>query len=191
MPTIEIPDYPKLPSNLLEGYFSLALNSDAIHPSQRNAPGLYIFHDKTWFADCRHMLGWSREIIHCVKTAWYSGILTGPAIVPNWLCGHAFRLTPEKYVRYQVSGTDRVLSAKELVTAATLAAKELEAADVHLDQWGCDEHNLWPAFIDRHVQAKVSEHPILEHLSAKHSNRELHILLANWGNQKHHPEYGK
>jgi hypothetical protein len=57
MAFIEVPNYEKLPPELFEGYFTLAINSEHLHPAQRNAPGLYLYHDKKWFADCRHMLG--------------------------------------------------------------------------------------------------------------------------------------
>jgi hypothetical protein len=190
VPTIQIPDYARLPETLYGDVFSLAVDSNQIHPAQRNAPGLYLFHDGKWFADARHMLGWSREVIHSLQAkSWVEATFKKNRLYPDWLCGHAFQLQANG--KYQVSGDGRQLETGQLIELASQAQVALEAADVKIDQWGAAGHMDWLRVTAHHVQAKADAHPIVAHILGERNHLEVHTLMANWGNQVHHPKYPK
>jgi hypothetical protein len=177
--TTELPIASKLPQTLYEGAFTLS-------PAGETA--LYLFIDKTWCANLCHMLGWSREIIHSLKSNWMLGLFM-KKLRPDWLCGHAFQWD-EKFGAYKVSSTDKMFSADRLIQLAQETQYMLEDADIHTDQWGATKHDEWLDRITDIVSSKAN-HPIVAELLKNKTPLELHTMLANHGNSIHHQEYPK
>jgi hypothetical protein len=183
MPVIihELPFLDKLPPKLYGGNFDLLSV-----PDQNTA--IYIFHDKTWFANLQHMLGWSREIIHSLKSTWMQNLFGGGrALRPDWLCGHAFQRV-ENNITYRISGREgSIVQVNTLIEWASEAQTALEGADIHTDQWGSKTHEGWKDAIRTNLDNK--NHPLIQEIRKARSDLEVHTMLANHGNATHHPQY--
>jgi hypothetical protein len=203
MPLVQVPDYAKLPDTLFVEYppevatwrgqdplpgFKHCINEAAIHPLQQKQMDLYIFHDKRWCADSKHMLGWAREVIHSLKASdWMQGMFKKRSLKPEWLVAHAYRWMKDG--TYLISGTEIRLPIKNLIALAQRVQSGLEAADVTIDQWGSSSHEDWHEKIKGHVEAKAAKHPMLAEFLQERSHIEVHTMLANHGNAIHHAEY--
>lgn len=195
MPTIEIPIFDKLPQTLMGDTFTLNHVTDQM--------AYYLFHDKLWMADHRHMLGWAREAKHSLEQL-------NPAQSPDWIFGHAFRKslnrpnpnllgsfkwgqgTTERMENlniqpvYELSGETDVYNKLKMIFMCDGAIRDLELAGVTIDQWGAHSTPHWLDHLVNHIDAK---HPIAEAALKVLSPLQFHTVKNNHSNSIHHPEY--
>lgn len=126
-------------------------------------------------ADCTHILGWSRELIHSLPHS------------PNWLMGHAFRRQEDG--TYQVSGSDQKVREVDLIAWAKEAQSLLAKADVTLGQWNDTSHEDWPEAIKREHDKVIQDHSGKFHRAAIGDDVKFHVLRCNAANEVHCPEY--
>jgi hypothetical protein len=176
----ELPIVEKLPQTLYGGSFDLQVIKE-------HKTGIYMFHDKKWFADLRHMLGWSREIIHSLKGNWMRDIFQSRPLRPDWIHGHAFQRVTDTSYRISGKKENAVVAVHILVEWAEFAQDALEKADIHIDQWGSTTHEEWRDAIGKHLDNK--KHPMIQEMRRTKNDIEVHTMLANHGNALHHGEY--
>lgn len=169
------PYYDLLPKSLYDGAFILVVN-----PTGEPRSKLYLFHDKTWFANAEHMLGWSREVVHSltklVAADW-----------PHWLLGHAVRLQPDN--SYQLSSSDQRCTSTWLIDKAKEAQILLAAADVKVDQWGHDNNDTWHEAISKELDIVTTSWESKFVRRAVGNDLVYHTMKNNESNGIHHTEY--
>jgi hypothetical protein len=170
--TTWVPLYDKLPASLYGPNFTLVVN-----PKGEPQAHLYLFHDKTWMADSTHMLGWSREITHCLSAGRD----------PLWLCGHAFERVDDK--TYEVSGSGTTVTVDQLIAWAKEAQEQLAVADVTVGQWGDESHDDFPAALTREHDKVIRNPSEKFHRAALGDDLKFHVVRCNSANEVHHPEY--
>jgi hypothetical protein len=184
--TIRSPHYDKLPKELYDGAFQVWIAPGGDYEHGR--PCGYYFQDRTWWCSTEHLLGWSREILHTLKSdSWTRRIWAGVKL--NWLCGVAFQLDGKAEPLYRVSGTQKRVHTADLITFAQNAISLLGEADCTYDQWAGTEDRHFEKAIQKHIEERKGQHWSLADHIERHGYLDTYIRDQNHRNAIWHPSY--
>ena len=186
--SVEVPKYDKLPKKLFGDAFELWLAPGGEGEVGRGFG--YYFHDHQWWADGRHMVGFAREILHCLdpgSVSFIQRLTNKPKPRPHWLCGHGF----QEYTgdRYRQSGTSFLYPAGHLTAMAGEALALLREADVTYDQWAASEDRQWLHAIEAHIERAHIANPFVAEHVASYGHLSAYIQQTNHANRIWHPAY--